>query len=886
MTDVAATDRRALLAELLRERIATTAADEPHPFTTAVNPELARILRGMGLDKRYVRGEGCWLVDEHGERYLDFTAAYGALPFGHSPEEIWHTVTEVGRTGEPIFVQPSILDAAGTLAAELVRVAPGGLERVTFANSGAEAIEVALKLARSATGRLGVLSTENAFHGKTLGALSATGRDQYQREFGAPAPGFTRVPFGDLDALRERFAAEPDRYAAFLVEPIQGEGGIHAAPPGYLAAAKELCERHGVLLIFDEVQTGLGRTGRLFACEHDGVAPDVLVLAKALGGGVVPAAAVLCRAGVATEGFALRHSSTFAGNALACRVGLRVVRLLTERDQALVRRVAENGVHLERSLRGLATRHPDVITAVRGRGYLLGLELTDSAHSVGGQGLLGSMAAQETLSMLLCSYLLNVEHIRLAPTLFGARVLRVEPPLVATKAECDRFTEGLDRALTLAEAGDLAGLVGNLVGGVPERSATVTQVRPRGAAVTPEPGERRFAFVAHPVRSEGFLDFDPALGAFDEAALGELMGRFADSSSVLNPAAMLIGCGRVVSAAGTSAYGELIGIPYTARQLLDLRTQRAVEVVRDAVALGRDRGADVVGLGAYTSIVTGNAAYLGDVGVPLTTGNGFTVTAGVEGTRRGAAAAGVALGTTTVAVVGATGSIGSASARLLAREVGRLILIGNPRHPEAARARLHSTAVGVVDDLVRAPAASGDFAVAALAAAAHGDPAAVVDELERAGMLILSCDPASLAAAHVVLAATSTPEPVITAEVLRPGAVVCDLAQPPNVSDDVLVERPDVRLFDGGIVELPGCRPFGVNVGLPDGLTFACMAETMLLALDGDSAPASTGAHLRTDHLARLHASAGKHGFDLAPLATWRGIPATEEHDVEHTLAR
>ncbi len=358
----------------------STHAPTGDPWSDHVNPEVARLLRAFHLDKRYVRGEGCVVEDDAGRRYLDFTAAYGALPFGFNPPPIWDAVREASYALPATLVQPSLLDAAGRLARRLVELAPPGLRHVTFANSGAEAMEAAIKLARAATGRLGIVSMERGFHGKTLGALSATGRAAHQGPFGAPAPGFVRAPFGDLDALAALLAHRAGSIAAVIVEPIQGEGGIHVAPPGYLRGVRALCDRHGVLLIADEVQTGLGRTGAMFGCDHDGVVPDVVALAKALGGGIVPVGAVLSNDAAWSETFALRHSSTFAGNALAAMVGLRTIELLTADDSALVRHVAVEGAALGDGLRALQRRYPHLVREVRGRGFMYGVELTDDTR--------------------------------------------------------------------------------------------------------------------------------------------------------------------------------------------------------------------------------------------------------------------------------------------------------------------------------------------------------------------------------------------------------------------------------------------------------------------------------------------------------------------------
>ena len=282
-----------------------------HPYIEFVNPHLGKLLQDIGLDKRFQRGQGPYLYDHTGQEYLDCIAAYGALPFGYNPPEIWRALHELEARQEPSFIQPSLLEAAGELAARLIALAPSGFQYVTFANSGAEAVEAAFKLVRAKTGKPVILSTRNSFHGKTLGALSATGNENYQSAFGAPVPGFRHIPYGDLEALESYLAEHAGDTAAFIVEPIQGEGGIVEPPQGYLKQVQELCARHGVRTIFDEIQTGLGRTGALFACAEEGVTPDVMVLAKALGGGLIPIGAVLCRAEVYTEDFGLKHSSTF-----------------------------------------------------------------------------------------------------------------------------------------------------------------------------------------------------------------------------------------------------------------------------------------------------------------------------------------------------------------------------------------------------------------------------------------------------------------------------------------------------------------------------------------------------------------------------------------------
>ena len=233
-----------------------------------------------------MRGSGSILTDTEGCEVIDFVSQYGALPFGHNPAAIWDALAGVRDAQAPAMVGLSLPVAAGRLAERLTALAPPGLDRAFFCSSGAEAIEAAIKLARAGTARTAVLSTEGAFHGLTLGALSATGRAAYQQPFGAPIAGFDKVPFGDIEALRETVRQHPAKYAAFIVEPIQSEGGIIAPPPCYLTAAAKLCRAHGIVFVADEIQTGLGRCGEMFASSAFGLEPDVITLAKALGGGL------------------------------------------------------------------------------------------------------------------------------------------------------------------------------------------------------------------------------------------------------------------------------------------------------------------------------------------------------------------------------------------------------------------------------------------------------------------------------------------------------------------------------------------------------------------------------------------------------------------------
>ncbi|MGB9887115.1 MAG: aspartate aminotransferase family protein [Moorellales bacterium] len=413
-----------------------------------VNPGLATILGLLDFDKRFVRAQGPYLWDGEGNRYLDCLGAYGALNLGHNPPEVLAAIERVRE--RPNLVQASLNPLAAALAHNLAEVAPGKLQHCFFCNSGAEAVEGALKLARAATGRTDIIYCEGSFHGKTLGALSVTGREKYQRPFEPLIPGCRCIPYGDLAALEQALKAGPA--AAFIVEPIQGEGGIVVPPEGYLAGARELTSRYGALLIVDEVQTGLGRTGALFACDHEKVVPDILCLAKSLGGGVMPVGAFLTTAEIWQRAYggldkSLLHTSTFGGNTWAMAAGLAALKALVEGN--LAEEARQKGEFLRRRLAERVEKHP-MVSAIRGRGLMIGIEFVGKGKGLWDRltgGLAGRLREEYTAS-LVAGVLLNQYRILTAYTLNNPNVIRLEPPLTVTYEDLEAVVAALEEILS------------------------------------------------------------------------------------------------------------------------------------------------------------------------------------------------------------------------------------------------------------------------------------------------------------------------------------------------------------------------------------------------------------------------------------------------------
>ncbi|MGQ9785233.1 MAG: aspartate aminotransferase family protein [Anaerolineae bacterium] len=366
-----------------------------------------------------VRGRGAMVWDADGHAYIDCMTGHGVATLGHCHPEVTAAIQEQAATlvacSEAVYN-----DQRAALMEELTHHTPGDLKRVFLCNSGAESIEAAIKFARFFTGRTDVVATMRGFHGRTMGALSATWNAKYRDPFLPLVPGFRHVPFNNLTAMED---ALTDQTAAVIIEVIQGEGGVHPADPAYLEGLRRLCTERGALLIVDEVQTGMGRTGRWFACEHFGVLPDMLCLGKALGGGV-PMGAVIWREALGTLPPGI-HGSTFGGNPLACAASRAVVRVM-ERDD-LPGRATRLGEKLLADLR--AIRNP-LIREVRGRGLMVGVELRQRATQV-----LRALMERGVLAM---------------PA--GGTVVRLLPPLVIEEEQLDQVVQAMAQALSDATA--------------------------------------------------------------------------------------------------------------------------------------------------------------------------------------------------------------------------------------------------------------------------------------------------------------------------------------------------------------------------------------------------------------------------------------------------
>jgi ornithine--oxo-acid transaminase len=412
-----------------------------------INKTLVTVQRTIGFDKIYANAKGAYLYDLDGQEYLDFLSGYSVFNIGRNHPAVKRAITEVLDLDLPNMVQMDCSLLSGVLAEALVKRMPAHLNAVFFCNSGAEAMEGAIKFARAATGRGGLVSLEGAFHGLSMGALSVMGNPHFQDGFGPYLEGCARVKIGDLAGV-ERLLSAGD-VAAVILEPVQGKG-VKSPDDDFFVRVQELCRRYGTLLISDEVQCGLGRTGKWWGFEHWGLEPDIITLAKSLSGGYVPVGAIVMRRDIYQKTFnqldrCVVHSSTFGRNNLAMACGLATLQVIE--DESLVENAARMGDLLVKRLEELKDKH-SVIKEVRGKGLILAVEFHEPKELTARLGWKALHKMEINLfTQMVVTALLSRHRILTQVAAHGLDTLKILPPLTITEVEVDKFVIALDAVL-------------------------------------------------------------------------------------------------------------------------------------------------------------------------------------------------------------------------------------------------------------------------------------------------------------------------------------------------------------------------------------------------------------------------------------------------------
>ena len=793
-------------------------------YGRACRPALARLLSAIGLDAVYERGQGDALWLRRGGRLvpiLDLVGGYGANLFGHHHPDLVAVARRCFDEQVPFHAQASVRPGAARLA-EALRERVGDCV-VILTNSGTETIEAALKHAILERRRSTFWAVRGAFHGKTLGAIQLTW------SYREPYEGFgPRVRFLDPEDPRDWESAARDigDVAAIVLEPVAGEGGIRPLPAPFVEWVRTTCGAAGVPVIADEIQSGMGRTGTFLASEQLGLEPDYVCLAKSLGGGIAKLGALLIRRRRFVEEFSIKHTSTFAEDEYGCAIALEALRLLDRDD--VPARCRARGEFLIDALRRVQARFPDQVKDVRGLGLMVGFELRD--HADAKSYTLRMLSRQDYLGYVAAAYLLNVHDLRVAPSLGDPHTLRLEPSAYVSEEALARFVRAAEDLCSILRAEHVARLTGHIVGSTP--SATHDYSAEARPDVQEEPRTpHRVAFIGHALLDEHVRIVDPSYRVFGKERLEKYLDQ---AAKVVDP--IVFDRVHVRSKTGAEVHLSFVGLVIPSRHFTramhDRDSQWIADKIDTAVRVAKEAGCSVVGFGGYTSIVTGSCRRVRTNGIALTTGNSLTVGMGIAALREAARERGIDLGSSRLAVLGATGNIASTYAALMAPEVREVVLVVRRR----GSSKLNAVLAGV-------------------RAAAPGARVRVVDDLT------------ALAECPLIVAASSTPEPLIYPEHIGPGPVViCDISLPSNVADAIRLECPNVLVVQGGVVRLPLDHDFAIGgVPLARGHVYACMAETLLMGLEGLSTHGSIGP-VTVAGVRSAMAMADKHGFTLADI--------------------
>ncbi len=414
--------------------------------TRYLNEQLVRVLKTIGYDVGFQRGQGQYLYDRDNSRYLDLLSGFGVFALGRNHPTVKEALKSVLDSDLPNLVQLDLSTLAGILAERLIGHVPY-LDKVFFANSGTECVEAAIKFTRAATGRPGILYCDHAYHGLTYGSLSLTGDRNFREGFGSLLPDCSSVPFNDLAALEKALMSR--QIAAFIMEPIQGKG-VNIPDDGFLAGAAALCKRYGTIFVADEIQTGMGRTGRFLAVEHWNVEPDMVLLSKSLSGGHVPVGAVLMRKAIFDKTFdrmdrAVVHGSTFAKNDLAMAAGIATLDVL--KSEKLIENAATRGAQLFSALSAMVPRY-ELLKNVRGKGLMIGVEFGPPKSLA----LKASWSVLEAASKGLFCQLITIplfkDHKILTQVAgHASHTIKLLPPLTITDEDCNWITSAFDTVI-------------------------------------------------------------------------------------------------------------------------------------------------------------------------------------------------------------------------------------------------------------------------------------------------------------------------------------------------------------------------------------------------------------------------------------------------------
>lgn len=915
-----------------------------------IKPELADLLKAAGLDRVYTRALGDKLYyqkDGQEHEVLDLVGGFGASLFGHNHPEIVKRAKAALENQLPFNCQGSIRPKAAKLASklhEMAHKASGKEYVITFANTGTEAVEAAMKhaemerryaitaidkelvqkshlirrclrslecsideaLFKTAAAHFGVahiggidellfeihrqalnkiekppvfLAIEGAFHGKTSGAVQMTHRSEYQapwRDFGPKVRFVKRWDEKELKsfisdetsffwdvALKNNELVLVERLwvnvAGIFIEPILGEGGIHSAPKTFLESVRKSADMYNIPLIFDEIQSGMGRTGTFWAAEKHGIHADYVTMSKSLGAGLAKTSALLVDKNRYLKEFGYVHTSTFAEDDYSSEVALAGLEMLSEDDDQLMKQCGELGQAFIDKLKEVQQSHPDCITDVRGDGLMIGVEITVSEGCK--SPLMKVLSNQDLLGYIVSGWLLNEKNIRVAPTISSRATLRIEPSAYLTLLEMDRFCKALNELCDILNGGDAYKL---LRYSVHKEGVDTQKILEYGGPTIFTPtkaGTAKVGFLAHFLEPDDISQWDPTLKGFSVDDCQAFLER---TQGVIEP--FVADTLEIESLIGNRVHCTVFAVPFSPEQVVQSmragESDWALDLVFQGVEKARQHGCSILGFGGYTSIVTNNCRLVVPSDLTVTSGNSLTSVAALDALHMAAKRIGIEH--KTLGIVGAVGNIGQVLAEVASDNVDEIVLVGSGR----GRNRLLKAARALSKKII-------------LRAKSSANKSGVVRKFFERGFTdiekIETWDfennqdlPIRVANAldalvdcNLIVSTTNSAKPVLKAEHIHKAnpVVVSDVAVPTDLTEGIENERLNAIFLRGGIVSAPmGQKVDVAGIRLPPGQVHGCLGETLLMGLGGIGENFSYGA-LSARGIRRVRSMAKEHGF-------------------------
>ena len=765
-----------------------------------------------------------------------------------------------------------------------------------FAKDFASIVETIKKFNEKVFNQLPVLiALEKAFHGKTMGSIQLTYNNEYKRGLPSSGARTIHVRCDDTVDLEKVIDENCDffyslsienktvklnrlplsRVAGFIVEPIQGEGGMRVIGKDFLIKADRICKLKDIPVAFDEIQTGMGRTGTLLYTEQTGVVPDYIVLSKSLGGGLVKIGATLIPRRIFGNSFDKIHSSTFAEDGISALVARECLKLV-EDDKAFLPNITKRSEQLKKGIEKITALYPGIIQEIRGEGLMLGLEFKAPSNS--GSNCLRLLNDQDMLGYVISGYLLHEFNARTLPCLSDKRVIRIEPSGYTTEEECNYFLIAIQRLCEVLYNENMYELCKFIVDG--KKTDAGTKIKSyRNPPFENEMMDcpNRVAFIGHFIQAADMADWEKSFEDFTDAELEKILEAI---YPLISP---FVSDRKVIkSVQGGRVQFDLLGFIITSKiigkHMKQRNLQPLLEKIDDCLELAESNGCSMVGFGGFTSIITENCKNLTKESVHYTTGNSFTTAMGLEAMFSEAPKMQVSPAESTFAAVGAGGNIASVYCEFMSQHVKNIILIGAKGRLENISTLANKIFTSAVLDNLK----GDDPQLTGIARAFMNCPAVqklkianelpsnfqqlyeeLKNELKEDFPIVVTDDIGQLRKAQLILSATNSPDAVIYPEMIGTHqTVICDIAVPCDVEASVY-QMPNVNVIKGGIVRVPFSDDFKIpGILLPKGTAFACMSETMVLGLEGIKNNYSYG-DISLDQVKHIYQVAKAHGFKL-----------------------